>query len=407
MYIERELETTLTTFMEDKEILAIIGPRQCGKTTLLNHLEQTEQKKGKKTHTITFENQKLKTLFEEDIDSFIEKEIKGNDIVFIDEIQYASESGQHLKYIYDTTNTKLVITGSSATELSIKSIQYLVGRILTFHLYPFTFHEFLKTKDQKLAHIYEKGTYKTTITKQLNGYLEEFITYGGYPRVVIEPDKDKKKILLENIYNTYLLKEIKEILNIPTERNLIKLLKTLAIQNGTTIAYNTLQEASELNYQEIKKYLSILQKTYICTLIQPYHRNKTTELVKTPKAYFFDTGFRNAILDDFATAGKNQGELYENYVCTELIKQGETPKYWRTKSKTEVDFILEKRQEPLPIEIKTTHAKTTLTKSFFSFITKYKPKKALFASLEFEGERKVDETTIRFIPITKLLHNIT
>ena len=133
---------------------------------------------------------------------------------------------------------------------------------------------------------------------------------------------------------------------------------------------------------------------------------KNDELAKSPKAYFHDTGFRNISIENFSKERADMGSMYENYVFSELIKQNITPKYWRTKAGAEVDFIVEKGKNIIPIEIKTTLSEEKITKSFHSFIEKYKPKKGLICSIEFEGKKIVGTCNINFIPLVKLIIHI-
>jgi len=405
-YIERDLEKEILKYLNSKEILAVVGARQCGKTTLVQNILEKLQKKGKKMSKISFDNVKDLNLFEKDTDSFVDLYIKNKDILFIDEVQYSKDSGKKLKYIYDNFDVKIFISGSSAADISIQSLKYLVGRIFTFVLYPFSFNEFLKAKDSKLQGIYQSGNYKKEIVNKLNNYLNEFILYGGYPRVVLAEKIEEKEKILENIYSTYLLKEIKEILDLSGDDELIKLLKALSLQIGNIINYNELSAVSGFAYGDLKKYLNILAKTYICSQIKPYYTNKRTELVKTPKIYFFDTGFRNGCIDNFNKERTDRGNLYENFIFSELVKQNITPKYWRTKSQAEVDFVIEKNSILVPIEIKSLLKNTKMTKSFSSFLKKYKSKKGYVLSLDFEGRRKMDSSRIDFWPFVRFIKKL-
>lgn len=399
-YIERELEKEILEYLKSKEIIAVVGARQCGKTTLVNNILDKLKTLGKKINRISFDNQKILQLFENDIDSFIELHVKGFDILFIDEVHYSKDSGKKLKYIYDNFNIKIFISGSSSAEISIHSLRYLVGRIFTFVLYPFSFKEFLKAKNPKLINLYEKQGYKEAVIKELNGYLKEFILYGGYPRVVLSKTKEEKKKVLENIFNIYLLKEIKEILNLSEDYHLIALLKALSLQIGNIINYDELTRLTGYTYYDLKNYLNILEKTYISSLIKPFFTNKRTELVKNPKVYFFDIGFRNICIDNFSEERSEMGSLYENFIFSELIKKNEKMKFWNTKSNAEVDFIIEK-QKIIPIEVKININKAQITKSFSSFIKKYRPKKGYFLSLNFEGKTRIDNCRIDFLPFVK------
>lgn len=400
MYVKRDIEDKIEKFLFEKEIIAVIGPRQCGKTTLI---EQILSKQKGRINKISFDNQKIMSLFEEDPDSFIEKHVKGYDFVFIDEVQYSKKSGKILKYIYDSTKQKIIISGSSASELAISSLKYLVGRIIIFKLFPFSFKEYLRAKDEKLLKIYEKQEYGTEINNEINQHLDEFIRYGGYPRVVLTPETDKKKIILQNIFDTYLLREIKEILGLSSQKELITLLKTLSLQIGNLVVYDNLSATSGFNYENIKKYLNILEKTYICSFINSFHKNKNTELIKSTKVYFFDLGFRNIIIDNFSKERTDKGALYENFVFSELIKKELNPKFWRTKAKAEVDFVIEQENTATPLEIKTNINREEISRSFRSFIETYKPKKGYITSLNYESKTTINKTEIHFVPITKVI----
>ena len=403
VYVERILEKTLSKYISSREILGIVGTRQCGKTTMLNHF--LDNLKNKKIERISFENLKILEVFEKDIDLFIERYVRENDILFIDEVQYSKDSGKKLKYIYDSEKIKIIISGSSAPDLSIQSMKFLVGRILLFELYPFSFEEFLSYKDKILLKKIKEQKLSEIVIKEGNVYLEEFIRYGGYPRVVLERNYKNKKKILEGIYSTFLLREIREILDLSNDDKLIKLIKALSLQIGNLIDYTSLSRVSGFSVIEIKKYLNILQKTYILSEVKPFYNNKRTELVKTPKVYFYDLGFRNICIDNFGEERMDKGAMLENFVFSEIKKKnyGEC-KFWRTKSRAEVDFVLEKGVQIISIEIKTKIYNENLSASFRSFIEKYSPDKAFLFSLDFKHKRKFKQTKIYFEPFLSIVN---
>lgn len=392
-YIQRDLEKEIKKYIKSKEILAVVGSRRCGKTTLITAILENKKEKINK---ISFDDLKTLRLFEEDIDAFIEEHIKGYDIVFIDEIQYSKNSGKKLKYIYDSCWTKIIISGSSAAELSIQSLKYLVGRIFIFKLYTFSFKEFIRAKEEKLEKYLEKENISKIILERLNKHLEEYILYGGYPRVVLARTFEEKKKVLEGIFNTYLLREIKEILELSNDYKLMNLIKILALQTGNIINYNEISKNTGFSYADLKKYLNILEKTFILKQIKPYFTNKKTEIVKSPKIYFFDLGFRNIVIDNFQKHRTDLGNMYENFIFSELITNKIKPKYWNTKSNAEVDFIVEKNQKIIPIEVKTNIYENKITKSFKSFLEKYDCDKGLFVSKNHLGKIKKGKTNIKF-----------
>ncbi len=399
-YVPRILEGSIGKFLNRKEIIAITGVRQCGKTTLIKKIMGDLVQKGNQCNYITFDDIKLQSLIIDDLDTFIDIYIKPYKYVFLDEIQYIKESGRILKFIYDSCSTKLFLTGSSATEISIQGLKYLVGRIIVFTLYPFSFEEFLNVKDPSLVPVFSKAIYKSTITEQFNKLLSEFLLFGGFPEVVITEDNSVKVKILENIYNTYMLREIKDLFKLSEDYKLNKLLKALALQTGNLVNYNELSSISGLGFLKLKNYLNVLSKTFVIEPVSPFYTNDRTELKKNPKIYFMDPGFRNICLDQFSIADLDKGGIYEQFIFNEFRKSGINLKYWRTKSGAEVDFIIQP-ETPLPIEIKKNLKGPYITKSFRSFLQKYNPGEAFVLSANYEGKSKINNTAVKFLPLVK------
>ena len=332
MYIPRVLEKTIRDHLKSREIIGIMGPRQSGKTTLMNHIFQNLEN----AHWLDFEDRRILELFTDDIDSFIELHVKPYNFLFIDEFQYAKEGGKSLKYIYDHHSTKIFISGSSVSGLSIHGIKYLVGRIFVFPLLPFSFDEFLSYKEPNVfSKIYSKNkSLSKPIVDKILPHFNEFCVYGGYPRVVQSETMEEKETILRNIFNTYFLKEIKEILNLPEDHKQSKLIQALAFHPGNLTNYNELSLTTGFAYKDLINYLNILEKTYITISARPFFTNKRTELVKNPKIFFLDNGFRNWVTKNFQPVKErpDKGWLYENFVASELAKKEIELKYWRTKS---------------------------------------------------------------------------
>ncbi len=135
-----------------------------------------------------------------------------------------------------------------------------------------------------------------------------------------------------------------------------------------------------MSFQTVKKYLDAMEKSYLIYRVLPFFTNKKKEIVKQPKLYFVDTGLKNIITKTFDA--NIDGKLFENYVLTQLLKIGFNPKYWRTKTKTEVDFIVEIDNRVIPIEVKIQADVGKIEKSLRAFIDYYKPDKALVVSLK-------------------------
>ena len=350
MYIKRNLEDKIIRYLETPELIAVVGPRQCGKTTMLKQIMDSLAD----TISISFDDQNILGLFEKSPDDFIVAYVKGRKYLFIDEFQYAKHGGKTLKYIFDTQKIKIIISGSSVADLTIHAIKYLVGRVLVVNLYPFDFNEFLSYKDIAYFKIYNEYKNKFNLSEEkflaisapahekLLKYYEEYLIFGGYPRVVLEENIETKKEILKNIYNTYFLREVRDILGLIDDYKLGTFIKGLALQTGNLIEYNELSNLTGYSYSSVKKYLNFLEKTYICSLVRPFFKNKRTEIVKNPKVYFIDTGIRNTIINDFRSLADrtDKGSILENGLAMQFIKQETTFNFWRDKKKNEVDFVL-------------------------------------------------------------------
>lgn len=193
MYIKRDLESKIQQYFSAPEILAVLGARQAGKTTLLKHLQADIPDSS----FLTFEDIEIRELFDLDTKSFIDLYIKPARVIFIDEFQHSIKGGQGLKFIYDTVpGRKLIISGSFSLDLTIKAVKHLTGRLLSFTLYPFSFREVLRSKDERLSKLFEStlefGPMEPPLLDRLQKYFQEFVVYGGYPRVATAQNEEEK-----------------------------------------------------------------------------------------------------------------------------------------------------------------------------------------------------------------------
>jgi predicted AAA+ superfamily ATPase len=416
----RDIQESMLKWIERREAYAIKGPRQSGKTTLLRILEDSLKKKGFNTVFLNFEDPDILESFEtspkEYVKSFLTKE--GRYCFLMDEYHYVKDPGKKLKLLYDTfENVKFVITGSSSLELSGAMARFLVGRVFFFELFPFGFHEFLTAKDQRLAKIYEEKNEKfkefvlngkvevgkDIFLKEFTPFFEQYVTFGGYPAVIKAEDFETKRMVLKNIYDTYISKDVVEFLKVTDAMKYRHVVRALAVLIGNLINYNEICSTCQTYFKELKRIISILSETYIISLIQPFHRNPITELKKVPKVYFFDSGLRNYIIDNFNPLEKrtDSGALIENSVFLRVRKDfpDVTINYWRTISKAEVDFVLRMKDEIIPIEVKYQSFKVPkISKSLRSFIESYKTRKAVVVTKDFWGETRIDDAKILFVP---------
>ena len=206
-------------------------------------------------------------------------------------------------------------------------------------------------------------------------------------------------MILKNIYETYIGREIIELLKIHDVYKFRKLTTLLSSQLGGMINYNSIASLCNSYYKEVLEILEILEETFVIRTIRPYHKNLKTELRKNPKVYFFDPGLRNYLLGNFNDLEKrtDTGVLVENFVLNQLSYLTEKINYWRTLGKAEVDFILTFGGELVPVEVKFT-PRPAISRGFRSFISAYNPTRALVITKGYWDEIKIGKTLVKFIP---------
>jgi predicted AAA+ superfamily ATPase len=407
-YYPRKIEQEMKRWLKRKEIVLLKGPRQSGKTTLLLHLKE---KMGGNYITLEDESQ-LKT-FEENPKEFA-KRYSNKKYLFLDEAQYSKKAGKIIKLLFDlfSDKLKLIVSGSGSFDIKVEIGKYLVGRAVYFELMPLDFEEFLLWKAKDLHKIFldykhaikefilngKNIAIKPAFEQEFKTLLSEYLIFGGFPAIVKEQSEEVKKELLKNLARTYLEKDIFFFLNIRHIEKFRSLLNYLSFNVGSLIEISSIMQDLRLDYKTIENYLSILSNTYIVSLLSPFHKNLATELKKAKKIYFTDLGLRNSVINNFSPieSRADRGVLIENFIFNELKSNFKDKiNYWRTTGKAEIDFILQIKNEIIPIEVKK---QTKLKRGFFSFLKAYKPKRAIvFTEKEF-GIKKIDNTKVAFVP---------
>jgi len=388
MYVEREIKNRFDKIIKSYNMVAVVGARQAGKTTFLK-----KQMEHTKSTYILFDDPDVHSLFDEDVKKFELQYLEGYDFSVLDEVQSCTNAGRKLKYLVDS-GRKLWITSSSEVILGKEILSYLVGRISIVKLYPFSYEEFLIAKGQK--------TDTSVIAQRM---MWEHMQYGGYPKVVLTNDSEMKKTILGDLYETMLLKDVARTFSIDDIRSLEEFAKYLALSSGAIISYGELSNSLQMSFRTIKKYLDAMEKSYFIARVYPFFTNKLKEIIKQPKLYFIDTGLRNIIMKNFTT--EPDGMLFENYVFTEILKLGVMPKYWRTKMKTEVDFVVEKNDAVVPIEVKLRADPGKIERGLRSFIEAYHPKTALVVTYKGKhGRMTVNGCTVYFTDVAGLREHL-
>ena len=412
--IKRKLFTDLKSHLSQKEISIIIGPRQSGKTTLMEMLREHLDKKGERTLYLNLDVEWDRPHFDSQSALLrkIELELsKHRGYVFIDEIQRKENAGLFLKGLFDLRLPyKFIVSGSGSLELKEKIHESLVGRKRLFELTTITFDEFINHKTdykykENLAGFLEIEKDKT---QQL---LMEYMNFGGYPRVVLASQQTEKVQIIDEIYRSVLEKDIAYLLKVDKTDAFSALIKVLSSQIGNLISYSELSSTLNISYQTVKKYLWYSQKIFLLDLISPYARNVRKEITKSPVPYFWDLGLRNYALGIFGHLGSPSecGFIFENLVfllLKEQVKLGTTKvNFWRTKDKAKVNFILESGRKVVPVEVKyKSLRKEEIPRSLRSFIEKYSPDEGYVINLDYKNKLKINKTTLFFLPYYELLY---
>jgi predicted AAA+ superfamily ATPase len=383
MYIERELHQAVRKHIDRKEYTIISGPRQCGKTTLIQVLSEDLKGENKEVDFLSLEDRDILMAVNthpEELFSFIPRRERKS-YLFLDEIQHASDPSNLLKYLYDKYHRqiKVIATGSSAFYMDEKFRDSLAGRKRIFELKTLSFMEFLRFRKlsdlgKDLLAIREQDAYLSLHRHQLMQSMEEYLIYGGYPEVVLEDEPREKVELLREIRDSFLKKDIDES-GISDSDKFYMLLSLLADQIGNLVNRSELANTIGVTSKTIDRYLQVLRRCYHIELLKPFHSNHRKELTKMPKIFFKDSGLRNSALSRFHgfQTRQDRGQLVENQVFKRLGSLYETDilRFWRYDDRKEVDFvILHSFQEGMAYEVKLK-CPSGKNKSLNSFSERY------------------------------------
>lgn len=407
----RSLFPSLQDHLDEEEITVLLGPRQAGKTTLILQMKKALLESGISSSAVYYFNLDVvadQQLFKQQphFVQFIKNRLTGQNklYIFIDEVQRIENPGLFFKGIYDLRlSVKLVLTGSSSLEIRSKINEPLTGRKRLFKLYPLSFSEYLLFREKELMLFLDKKD-DIALAKILQ-HLDDFIVFGGYPKIIVETIREKKIQHLEEIFTSYVEKDVIGLLKVRDSFIFSQLVKIAAFGIGNLFNVAGIAREVGVKGQTIQHYLDILQETFVVYKVNPFVYSPTTEIRKMPKMYFFDTGMRNFAKEarDFSLMTFSQrddkGSLLENFILSELLKLEIGPvRFWRTKDDAEVDFVIQKKNQIVPIEIKSgVGTKSYLSRSLHSFINKYQPKTGIIVTMGNKEIIKVGKTELHCI----------
>ena len=348
--IERNIFGKIRKAFNSKMIIVITGLRRSGKTTTLKYLY--DRVKSKNKVYIDFERMEYrKIFFDENYGNIIRSlELMGLDLseksyLFLDEVQYISNAASVIKYLYDSYDIKISVTGSSSFYMKDAFSESLAGRKILFELWPLGFDEFLRFKNEEVpAYFGDFNPVPQFYIHKYQPYYEEYLNFGGFPEVALLDNPEEKKALLNDILESFLQFDIKFLADFSKTDDVYKIVNLLSARTGSKIDYSKLSGISGINRHKVKDYLIFLEKAYFIRIIKPHVVNRDREIALQPKIYFTDNGILNIF------GGISSGALFENSIANQLSLKGKL-NYYARRNGQEIDFIF---NGDTAIEVKET-----------------------------------------------------
>jgi uncharacterized protein len=337
--IDRLAQQGLEKWLGKKKVILLTGARQVGKTTLFNTMFEGKKELLWLNADESTVRERLQLLTVENLKSIIGK----NKWVIIDEVQRISNVGLLLKILFDNfKDLQIFATGSSALDIGETVFEPLTGRHLLFHLHPLM-----------LVEIYN-GKSPFEVEQKIPFHL----SFGCYPDVCNYPDD--AELLLKNLANQYLYKDILVWKDIRKPQILEKLLKLLAYQIGSEVSIGELANTLKVKSETVENYIDLLEKSFVVFRLPAFSNNPRKEVSKMSKIYFWDNGIRNAVIDNYddITNRNDIGKLWENFIISERMKfiawkfPNTKSYFWRNYNQSEVDYIEVHKNQITAYEIK-------------------------------------------------------
>lgn len=369
MYLTRALDQKVADSLKNRKVIFILGPRQVGKTTLM---EEFLKKQSGIILNLDLEVDKAKLISASRLDpiSALRQLEALNKILVIDEAHRFPEIGRIVKGWYDAkAPVKIFLLGSSSLNLLDKTAESLTGRNEKLFLTPLLFAEALQTQPWYSVSIKPKQL-QADFLEQLQSLLLSLLVYGSYPETFLTQEKER---YLTDLTSDYLLKDILQTDLVKSPEAVKRLLLLLAHQVGSEVSTNELANSLSLSRQTIERYLDLLEQTFVIFRLPAFSTNPRKEIAKSKKIYFWDTGIRNALLNEFSfnALRSDAGPLWENWVVAEYAKRNlmlnlsQSLYFWRTRDGSKVDLLVKDSRGLKAFEIKWSAKKTTSRGSFW------------------------------------------
>lgn len=363
---------TITPCIEENfnvfPIVSITGPRQSGKSTLIDHYIGTDIGADENWRYYSLDDRELLLRIKDDPDLFI-KSIDSS--IAIDEAQKAPELFHSLKLLVDKGFNKNILLSGSANFLLLQSItESLAGRAGILELLPFSLSEALELKSNNFINTIISFDKIDTLFKIVSTSfgcvtdkeLLSFILYGGYPAVYNLKARQAGSLWFKNYVSTYIERDLRDLAQVGDIDTFQHVYRLLAFYSGNIMNMSAIAGNTGVSVQTIKRYISILRTSFQGTLLPAYHINQKKQITKSSKLFCFDTGLMNYFLQnsniDNMTSCMQWGAILETHVFTQIYKeiintvQGVFVYYWRTNNGAEVDFVIEYQDKLIPVEVK-------------------------------------------------------
>ncbi len=355
--IARFVEKQILHSLKLKKVVCLFGARRTGKTVLIEKIAAGLGQTKKRVLVVHGQDLSVKEVFSSQRIETLKTFIRGYEYLFIDEAQNIPMIGLNLKLIADAIpDIRVLVTGSSAFDLKQQVGEPLVGRSVFLHLYPISQLEL--AEEEHLLQTRER--------------LEQRLIYGSYPEIITARTEKEKVKLLENLRDGYLLRDILTLDNIKDSLFVFNLLRQIAFQIGHDVSYAEIAGNLNAHPKTVRRYLELLEKTFILFPVMGFSRNLRKEYTKTPRYYFWDNGIRHVLISNFNPLHLRDdvGQLWENYCIAERIKRNAYKGvpvnyfYWRTYDQKEIDLVEERGGELFGYEIKWGKSKVKKPKDF-------------------------------------------
>ncbi len=386
--VERVLvDNVLNSIRNSQYVTVLKGTRQCGKTFLVKQVIERLVQDGVDPRSISyflFDDPDLKSLVENEpsvFRSYIQNEAKKHAryYVVMDEFQRVKGLTNIVKIFYEAgSNIKWILSGSSQLLVSDTVSESLLGRTDTFVLHPFSFAEAVNGGTQEIGEAMRQfllspknswsalesiyNRYKGEIEFSIRSKFNRFILTGGYPQAALAEEVSSAFLRLKELKQVYIERDIIQMLKIEKWQEFDRLMSALALMAGQLVNYDNLQSDISISFQTLKKFLGVLDSTFMAHTLANWTSGKLASLKKSPKIFFEDNGFRNYLsrtMDDVSLA-KEKGAIIETFIYNQLTKLNSWQKsgmariyFWRNKQGNEVDFILEDGKHMVSIEAKS------------------------------------------------------